>query len=212
MADKKITALTAMSSLDTLDLAAFVDVSDTTMAGSGTDKKVTTGQLADTIAALLGLGTAATSDAGDFDAAGAAAGVATLLDAKADLDGPTFTGTATIANAEIARFVVVETITSPGSTVTFPAGVSNHFRVTLAEDSTIAFSGAQESQTIRIKFVQAASGGPWSPDWSGLDVTWYTADFAAPAMPTTAGAGMVVVLCCTGEDTYDGFLAGTSGP
>ncbi len=61
-----------------------------------------------------------------------------------------------------------------------------------------------------IKLVQAASGGPYTPTWFAA-ITWYTADFSEPTMPTTASAAMVVTLKCTGTGTYDGFLAGTSG-
>src|SRR5688500_6060251 len=41
MADQKISDLSALTSLTTGDLLPLVDVSDTTMAASGTDKKVT---------------------------------------------------------------------------------------------------------------------------------------------------------------------------
>lgn len=50
MADTKISDLAALTSLATGDLSVWVDVSDTTMAASGTDKKVT---LADVAAAIL---------------------------------------------------------------------------------------------------------------------------------------------------------------
>lgn len=51
MADTKISALAALAAADvsTSDLAVVVDVSDTTMAASGTDKKIT---VADLIAAV----------------------------------------------------------------------------------------------------------------------------------------------------------------
>ncbi len=46
MADTKITALTAISTVDpAVDVLAIVDVSDTTMAASGTTKKITSNQL-----------------------------------------------------------------------------------------------------------------------------------------------------------------------
>ena len=45
MADTKITGLTALTTADTGDLLVIVDISDTSMAASGTDKKITAGEL-----------------------------------------------------------------------------------------------------------------------------------------------------------------------
>lgn len=57
MADTKITDLTALTgaSLATGDDLAVVDISDTTMAASGTDKKITADQLAVGLATTLGV-------------------------------------------------------------------------------------------------------------------------------------------------------------
>lgn len=54
MADTKVSALTAIAGdvLASTDLAAVVDVSDTSMAASGTDKKITVAELAAAIAAI----------------------------------------------------------------------------------------------------------------------------------------------------------------
>jgi len=57
MTDKKITDLTALtgSSVATGDLFVIVDVSDTTMAATGTDKKMTSAETAIALATTLGL-------------------------------------------------------------------------------------------------------------------------------------------------------------
>lgn len=45
MADSKISDLTALTTAATGDLLVIVDISDTTMAASGTDKQITAGEL-----------------------------------------------------------------------------------------------------------------------------------------------------------------------
>ena len=50
MSDKKTTELTAINTPDDADLFCEVDTSDTTMAGSGTDKKITWANLVASIA------------------------------------------------------------------------------------------------------------------------------------------------------------------
>lgn len=45
MADTKISDLTALTTAATGDLLVIVDISDTTMAASGTDKQITAGEL-----------------------------------------------------------------------------------------------------------------------------------------------------------------------
>lgn len=54
MADTKLSALTAITGdiVASTDLAGVVDVSDTTMAASGTDKKITVAELAAALAAV----------------------------------------------------------------------------------------------------------------------------------------------------------------
>lgn len=66
MADTKISDLTALTTAATGDLLVIVDISDTTMAASGTDKQITAGELL-----ISGLpGEFSTLEATDVDASG----------------------------------------------------------------------------------------------------------------------------------------------
>ncbi len=69
MADTKITALTAITTVDpAVDVLPIVDVSDTTMAASGTTKKITSNQ-------ILGAGGTATLASATISGAASAAGL-----------------------------------------------------------------------------------------------------------------------------------------
>lgn len=105
MADKRLTELDVLASADGADQFLVVDVSDGSMAPSGTDKRISgsallagllrasadLSDLSDAPAARtnLGLGSASVADSGAFDAAGSAAAVQTGLDAhEADTANP----------------------------------------------------------------------------------------------------------------------------
>lgn len=99
MADTKISDLTAIAgaSLASTDLAVVVDVSDTTMAASGTDKKTTIADLATAITSVGALATdsevssAVSTHAGAADPHGDRAYAAALVD---DLSGVSDASTA----------------------------------------------------------------------------------------------------------------------
>lgn len=74
MADTKISALTAYSSGDANDLLPIVDVSDTTMAATGTDKKATIAQ----VLAAGGVAVGGSSGQLQYNNAGALGGAANL--------------------------------------------------------------------------------------------------------------------------------------
>jgi hypothetical protein len=97
MADTKITALTAISTVDpAADVLAIVDVSDTTMAASGTTKKITSNQ-------LLGAG-----------------GTATL--ASATITGDLLVDTNTFYVNSAANRVLIGTLSALGSATLSIAG------------------------------------------------------------------------------------------
>lgn len=85
MADAKISALAAKATPASADLLVLVDVSDTTMAPSGTNKQATVAQLAASVSTALNLGTAAVHPATDFAPAAVLESMVTGL--VADLAG-----------------------------------------------------------------------------------------------------------------------------
>lgn len=108
MADTRISGLAAIgAALAVGDLLRVVDVSDTSMAGTGTDKQITAQQ----VATFLAANTAFTAA---FEAAGAAV-LKSLVDAKGDL----FAGTAdnTVARLGVGTdglVLVADSASTPG--------------------------------------------------------------------------------------------------
>lgn len=117
MADKKITDLTALTSIASGDILYVVDISDTTDSSSGSSRKITFANLTSGLASsshthtlssitditasaaelnvLDGIpGTLTATELGYVD--GVTSAIQTQLDAKAPLASPTFTGTVTL--------------------------------------------------------------------------------------------------------------------
>lgn len=103
MSDAKITALTETTTgaMSSSDVFVLVDVSDTTMAASGTDKKIRTDELSSTVATLLPSSSVAIATVANFG------------EAVQDVMGVTLQSTSTIAftyndagNAETAALAV----------------------------------------------------------------------------------------------------------
>ncbi len=103
-------------------------------------------------------------------------------------------------------------ITDDGSTgtgtVTFNLTTSNRHKCSLNGSCTFAVSNATTGQDFKIRI---AITGSFTITWfSGI--TWITGSgAAAPTLPTTNGSVIVVMFECTGTNTYDGYLVGTSG-
>lgn len=119
MTDKKISELTALAGtgIATTDLFVTVDVSDTTMAATGTDKKMTAAEVAIALATTLGL-----------------VGIDKIYDAKGDLP----VGTAADTAAKLA-------VGSNGTVLTAASGQSTGLQwstpLTIATDTTWATKG-----------------------------------------------------------------------
>ena len=155
----KITELTAISTIDTaVDPLPIVDVSDTTMAASGTTKKVTVDQI---------LGAGAAGSFSSVSASGAVSGGSLNVTGAASLGSSSVTGVAAFS----AGTVSLPSITATGDTNTgvyFPtadtvavtAGGTESFRVDSSRNvlingttaTTFAGTGTPKLQ------VQAASG------------------------------------------------------
>jgi hypothetical protein len=104
-----------------------------------------------------------------------------------------------------------------GSRVSTVAGVlnlvdGNWFTATLdgtAATTAFALAGEQPGEEISLELIQAASGGPYAMPtlWSGI--TWLTADGAAPTMPSTASAVLILGIKALGGNTYYAWVEGS---
>ncbi len=102
-------------------------------------------------------------------------------------------------------------ITDAGSTgtgtVTFNLATSNRHKCSLNGSCTFAVSNATVGQDFKIRI---AITGSFTIAWFA-GITWITGvGAAAPTLPTVSGNVIVVMFECTGTNTYDGYLLGTS--
>lgn len=123
MPDTKITALSAISTIaPATDPLAIVDVSDTSMAASGTTKKITVNQ-------IVGAG-----GTGSFSTL-AASGAATLSDTLAVTGAATFNGNVTLGNA------VTDVITSTGGLIARNGELASSIRAAASDYGGIYSDG-----------------------------------------------------------------------
>jgi len=90
-------------------------------------------------------------------------------------------------------------------TATLDLSLGNRHDITMpAGNITIAISNATAGQVFEVSITQDGTGS--------RTVTWFTtikwADGSAPTLTTTGDKRDVFVFIVTGEDTYDGFIAG----
>lgn len=196
MADTKISALSAAGAMHTDDLLVVVDTHDTSMAASGTDKRLALAQLfaaltgdvaysgfAGTIAnnavtdAKMATGTANTL--AGYDASGAFSGVA--VGSGLSLSAGTLTATGGGGSG---------TVTSVGLTVPSIFSVSGS---PIATSGTLAVALADESANV--VFAGPATGTAAVPTFralvpADLPTGIPNANLANPAVTVTAGAGL----------------------
>jgi len=130
MADTKITALSAIVTVDTVnDVLPIVDVSDTSMAASGTTKKVTTNQ-------LLSAGGAATF--GSVTTTGNVSVGGTL----------TATGATTLNGAVTLGDAVGDAVNVPGSLTAYRGEVASAIRGAAAGYAGVACDGATSNTRV----------------------------------------------------------------
>lgn len=196
MANSKITDLTTLTGVETNDIVAIVDVSDTTQSSSGTTKKITVANLT----------------ANNVDLTSAQTLTNKILTAPA-LTGATTIGTgATITTPTITKPVMNATnpsaqTYSPSSagTATLDLSLANEHRITMpAGNITIALTNDTNAQKFIISILQDSTGS--------RIVTWFTtikwAGGVAPTLTTTASKRDTFGFIRTGSGTYDGFIIG----
>lgn len=136
MADSKITALTAISTVDpTADPLVIVDVSDTSMAASGTTKKSTINQ-------LLGAGGTATL------ASATITGAATVGTTLGVTGASTFTGAVVCNGAVTLGDAVGDAITATGSFTSYTGQNPSAIRAAASDYAAVAFDGATANTRI----------------------------------------------------------------
>lgn len=156
MPDTKITALTAIGVVNpALDPLPIVDVDDTSMAASGTTKKISINQ-------ILGAG-----GAGSFSTL-AASGAATLSSTLGVTGATTLTGALTANGNVTLGNVLSDVITVTGSLTARDGELASSIRGAASDYAGVAFDGATSSTRV-VSGSQAIGTGPFSV-WSRFKV------------------------------------------
>jgi hypothetical protein len=144
-------------------------------------------------------------------------GTVTSLSAGTGLTGGTITTSGTVALAATGLTITqsagsVSTATQSAGTATVDWSLSNNWQVTLNANLTIAFSNvpSSQSQKLKLKLIQAASGGPFTIAAFPSGTTWVGSS-GPPGMPATASSYMTVVFESTSSTTWDAYFLGVNG-
>jgi hypothetical protein len=195
MADTKITALAAISSVDpAVDPLAIVDVSDTSMAASGTTKKITSNQ-------ILGAGGVATLASATITGAATFNGNTTLGDAQTDT--ATINGQLTARQGEFPS--AVRAAASDYAAVTFDGATSGTRIVSTLTSQNIGTGDMSMWNRFRVftttgttRYIAALSSSSTAADQA-----------SACALSISSTGGLVFVLF--GSTTSDSRIATVAG-
>ena len=207
MPDTKITALAAISTVDpAVDPLVIVDVSDTSMAASGTTKKVTSNQ-------ILGAGGIATLSSATVT------GAVTVGTTLGVTGAATFNGAVTLGDA------VGDAVTATGSFTSYTGQNPSSIRAAASDYAAVAFDGATSGTRIVSTLTSQNIGTGDMSMWNRFRVftttgtTRYIAALSssstaadqasACALSISATGGLVFVLF--GSTTSDSRIATVAG-
>jgi hypothetical protein len=142
MADTKITALTAITTVDpAVDVLPIVDVSDTTMAASGTTKKITSNQ-------ILGAGGTATLASATITGAATVGTTFGVTGASTFTGAATFNGAATLNGNTTLGDAQTDTATINGQLTARQGEFPSAVRAAASDYAAVAFDGATSGTRI----------------------------------------------------------------
>lgn len=230
MSDTALSGLsqTFASGYSTADVMLLLDVADTSMATTGTDKgitvatwlaqyvhagsniTITAGGTGITIASSGFSGTITTSQVSDLSSWAGSTSITTL----GTITTGTWHGTA-IAGTYIASTGLainsctsVITVDTPvAGAVTCNLSVSNWHQITFAASTTITLSNVGVNQQFSLIIIQGGSGG-YTATFSGMTIKWPGG--LPPTLTTAVGGIDILTFKQISSGNYYGFVAGAA--
>ncbi|MFO0892434.1 MAG: hypothetical protein U0790_25245 [Isosphaeraceae bacterium] len=202
MADTAISDLASYSSVATNDLLVVVDVSDTSMAASGTNKKATISQLSSIIDAAIGStrGSVLYRGASGWVVLTPGASGSILVSRGAGAD-PAWSST----GLNITQHIGTTQTPADGATITCDLSAGDYFiPAALGGNRTLALSNPTVDQQFTIVLTQDATGGRTVTWFSGI--LWANGDI--PILTTTPGKRDVFTFKCISSGVYLGWVVG----
>jgi len=228
--------LTLFSSYSTADEVEILDVSDTTFASTGTNKRIPFSTLLTMAGVGSGTGGATVTSVGLtvpswFTVTGSPiTGSGTLaVTAASGQTQNQFLATPNGASGAVGlRSIVAADLPTTGLTITQHSGTittdiesagavtcnlatSDWHLVVLNANVSISISNPTVGQQFVIVLQQAASGGPYSiSSWFSGTINWMGSPYTAPSMPATASAYLAVTFKCISSGVYLAWWTGNS--
>ena len=238
MANEPISALTLFTSYSTADEVEILDVSDTTFASTGTNKRIPFS----TLLTMAGVGSGTGGGSGTVTSVGLSLPPFITVTGSPVSTSGTLTGTLATqtANTHFAgptsgsaaaptfRPLVPADLPTTGLTITQHSGTittdtesagavtcnlatSDWHLVVLNANVSVSISNPTVGQQFVLVFQQAASGGPYSiSSWFSGTINWMGSPYTAPSMPATALAYLAVTFKCISSGVYLAWWTGNS--